>query len=245
MHRFLKDRFISYTWNVDWTKMLKRVFPFLFCFASLVQAQDDISLNFRDTAGYVTDGTGETYALCNEDVFSTTRAGFTFGRETGNLDTERDKESSIDRRLAGACQRVNNDTKVTFRITLPSTGDYDVTIAAGDYWNSRTHYIDFKDTNTVLWSIAGTATTANQFIDANGNLRTSASNWASNISKRRITMTTTIFRIDIGQNGANGDISNMAHIRLEKVSAASPSASSSPSGSPSACLLYTSPSPRD
>lgn len=110
-----------------------------------------IGVNFRNTAGLVTDGANETYSLCNSDVYATSRAGFNLGRTGGSIDTQRDREATADRRLAGVCQRENNlSPSQVWRIDLGGT-------AGGPVINNVLRSEEFNDAGWVKTNATVTA----------------------------------------------------------------------------------------
>lgn len=190
----------------------------LLLLADNVLAQD-IGINYRATAAYVTDGTNETYSRCQSDLYPVTRGGFTFGWNNF-IDMERDRNNALDRRLAGICQIDNASAQQTWRIDLGagSAGQYDISLASGDANFAKINYLQLLDSNntTVLLNINGVATTAGNFLDATGVNRTAA-NWPSQHVKLRVTLSGTSAYIRLGQNGGAGDSSAIAHLRFEKV----------------------------
>lgn len=151
-------------------------------------------INFRNSSGYVTDGTGETYCGLN-DYYPTTRGGLTFGIETSTAPQWRDRNSGVDRRCAGNF-RDDADAAAVFRLDISiTTGD--VAVAAGDNtYGGVSVGFDLKDGTTTFASLASTTTSgAGKFYDASGVERTSAANWASaNVPVNR-TFGTSILRI--------------------------------------------------
>src|SRR5205809_595690 len=89
----------------------------------------DKGFNFRDSIGYVTDGTNETYVRDTGDVYPVTRNAVTFGWNS-NLGGA-DRNSAIDRRLAGL-NYSSPGTSFTFQVDLTAPGTYDISLALGD-----------------------------------------------------------------------------------------------------------------
>ena len=181
-------------------------------------------INVRATSGYVTDGSGETYSL--GEAYPTTRGGLTFGWDANLTSASRDRNAGNDRRLAGIIFWSNGAGYVkTFRIDLPSTGDWIIRAAFGDASATQQHYVSFRDNATTFASFSNVATGANEFADASGVVRTHAAWPGSNASISR-TFGSTSFFIDIGDpSGTDGENTAFAHIYIEE---AGSSATSSP-----------------
>ena len=171
------------------------------------------AINFRATAGYVTDGSDETYSL--GEAYPTTRGGYTFGWNVSNTANARDRSSSNDRRLAG--QNQTNSGGRYFQIDLPSAGTYKVYVAAGDAGSSVNGALwDLQDTNTVLASLTGDLLGTNNFVDANDTVHTAA-NWPGSNAPQTLTFSTTAFRLKLRTPATNNNV--IAHIRIESVDA--------------------------
>ena len=149
-------------------------------------------LNFRATAGFVTDNSGQTYVLAS-DTYPTSRIGLTFGWETPTLIDSRDRNSSVDPRLAGLHFRPNGGGTDTFRLDL-SSGEYDIAFAFGDSDNDEEHYIDVKDNTSSLFSFSPLSTPTARWGDAAGNTW-SASEWPTNNVAVRKTISSGILRV--------------------------------------------------
>jgi hypothetical protein len=172
-------------------------------------------INFRETAGFVTDGTDETY--CLNDAYPTTRGGLTFG-VVGGGGAVRDRSAAVDRRLAGIMFFGNNGAAVlTFRIDLPSTGTWDINLALGDQANPQETKIVLKDDTTTFATIGRTSTSAHNYLDATGTNRTGAAWPTDNVAISR-SFTTTSFFLELGDSAAGANNSCIAHIRIESAS---------------------------
>jgi len=171
--------------------------------------------NFRDTAGFVTDGTGETYVSGENDLYPTTRASQTFGWNSFQ-DLRRDRSNSVDRRLAGVNQRANG-TQAFWRLDI-TAGTYDVDIALGDENSSQGYqYLQLKDTSSVLLTIDKSSGSSNdQFYDATGTIYSGA-NWPGSNTKVRVTFATTICYVYIGTSSPQSGSSTLAHIGFTPV----------------------------
>jgi hypothetical protein len=172
----------------------------------------DIGINFRGTAGYVTDGANETY--CVGDIYPTTRGGVTFGWET-NAPNIQDRNAGSDRRLAG----MNYASLVTrnFRLDLPATGAYDIHAAFGDQASSQHTEWLIKDDTTQFAAITTFSSAADAFKDATDVDRPSEANWIANEAKLTQTFASTVLRLTSNNNAANVVI---AHLRVVQVGGA-------------------------
>lgn len=195
----------------------------------------DIGINFRSTAGYVTDGANETY--CIGDTYPTSRGGFSFGWTAALSDGKRDRSTSVDRRLAGINKAANSATgRRIFRIELPFAGPYEIHLALGDVGSDQLYqYAVLKDgaaTIATLDQSSGTRALTTAFYDAAANLRTKTS-WPTDEVKINHTFSSTTFYLEIGTPTTQTGDSTIAHVRLVSTEGSS-SPSSSPSGSASA-----------
>ena len=77
-----------------------------------------VGINFRATAGFVTDGAGETYSL--GEAYPVTRGGQTFGFDANITADARDRGGTSVNKLAGKVAAPSR----TFRWDLPSTGSH-------------------------------------------------------------------------------------------------------------------------
>jgi hypothetical protein len=172
-------------------------------------------INFRSTSGYVTDGSGETYSL--GEAYPTTRGGLTFGWDSDRTSASRDRNAGNDRRMAGIIFLSNGFGSVaTFRIDLPSTGDWIIRAAFGDATNAQTQYVSFRDNATTFASFSNVDSNSNEFIDASGVLRTHAA-WPGSNASISHTFGSTSFFIDIGDpSGTDGNSTTIAHIYIEE-----------------------------
>jgi hypothetical protein len=181
----------------------------------------DFGFNFRQTAGGVaplTDGANETYVLAS-DTTPTTRNGIGPFQWDTNLGLDaRDRLTSGDVRMAGICFVGNAAAERYFSFTLPATGDYILRAAFGDGTGGQTQYIRFKEGTTTYKTIAGVVSNVNEFVDANGVLRTSQALWISNNVSISRTFTTTDCRVYIGDPAfSGGNNSTIAHLFVSQV----------------------------
>jgi hypothetical protein len=176
----------------------------------------NIGINFRATAGYVTDATDQTYDL--GAVYPVTRSttgtgqSVTFGWDRDLTSRMRDRNNALDPRLAGAMQQFSGSDTDLFRIDLPASGAWTVRVAAGD---TSAKYSDFQfldsDGSTVLLTGAETSVSADNYVDATNVARTSAADWVSNNATGSITLsgTTAYFRIN-----PNAGVGAVAHLNF-------------------------------
>lgn len=181
----------------------------------------DIAINCRATAGFVTDTSPETYSLANTDSsYPVSRGGFTFGYTSVYGDAERDRNSGIDRRLAGLHQRPNNTAgQSVFRIDV-AAGTYTLYAAFGDNDNDQIQYFEVFDNTSSLYSVSNISTSTDNYADANGTVWSRA-NWpGSNTAKTGLVISSGIFIIKYGKGGSGTANSTMCHLRLSPEAAA-------------------------
>lgn len=174
----------------------------------------DTAINCRATAAFVTDTSPETYSLANTDsAYPVSRGGFTFGYTTVYGDAERDRNSSVDRRLAGLHQRPNNTAgQSVFRIDV-TAGTYTLYAAFGDTDNDQIQYFEVFDNSTSLYTVTNVSTTADNFADANGTVWSRA-NWPGSNTGASVNISSGIFIIKYGKGGSGTNNSTMCHLRL-------------------------------
>jgi len=171
----------------------------------------NILINFRLTAGYVTDGAGQTYVL--GEVYPVTRGGWTFGWDTNRSGDARDRNNTTyDVRIAGINQ--NNADTAIFRVDLPSTGGYRVGLALGDI-NAQTNIqAVIKDNTTTKLTIGPTTISSENYIDALGTIYTDQTWPGSNQLSAELTFATTTFFLEL-----TGSAGCIAHLRVQSVDA--------------------------
>jgi len=179
-------------------------------------------INFRNTAGYVTDGTDHTYEILfgtPANYPRTTPQGFTVGWEvvgTSGPQT-RNRSTSIDTRLAGTCFNTTASDVLTYRVDLPNSGSHDIRIAAGDnsYARSGLKIELFDDTTSLGILVANGTTAGGKFRDATDAELTAAA-WPAGNTKVTKTFASQIARFKLG-NGTNQTY--LAHLYIEGVAA--------------------------
>lgn len=169
----------------------------------------DIGINFRATAGYVTDGANETYCLA--ETYPVTRGGVTFGWDSSIVGNSRDRSSLIDRRLAGI--NFTNTVGRYFQIDLPATGSYDAHCAAGDYSAANGANWDLRDDATAFVSLVADSVTAANYKDATDTTRSEA-NWPSQEAATNRTFASTTFKLYVRAVAAVGQNNVITHVRL-------------------------------
>src|SRR5262245_51825396 len=102
-------------------------------------------LNFRNSAGFVTDAADDTYVIetspgsGNGEAYPVTRNGVTFGYTTANSNVQvRDRNSGNNAKLAGMHFPAGESPVNKVRVDLTAAGQYNVRLAMGDPSYSRT-----------------------------------------------------------------------------------------------------------
>lgn len=107
--------------------------------------------DFRGTSGGASDPADCTYVLdSGAEAYPVTRNGVTFGWATG-VAAGSDRTGASDARLKGI--NYNSTTGATFQIDLPSSGQYQVWLAAGDAEGGLTstdEHVIIKDGSTTV-----------------------------------------------------------------------------------------------
>jgi hypothetical protein len=177
--------------------------------------------NFRSTLGFVADASNEQFVNESFGAYpqSVTIGGdvVVCGWETApSVSSSRDRNAGIDSRLAGIIYTASGSGIVpVFRVDLPATGNYEITIATGDAGNSNSAFFTVKDNTTVLISRTEVSTANEEFVDASLVTRTSAANWVANQVAVTKTFASTIFRFTVLE--PTGSASVLAHINIRKL----------------------------
>lgn len=174
-----------------------------------------IGINFRATAGYVTDGANQTYCLGTSDTYPQPRGGATFGYTSVNGDASRDRSTGVDVRLAGQNQQPNDGTQSVWKLDLTTSGPKTICLALGDENSTQGYqYIQVLDDTTVLFTITDTDGTANdKFDDANGT-EWSGSAWPGSNTCRTVTFATTTLVFKLGATSSQSGSSTIAHLSV-------------------------------
>jgi len=184
----------------------------------------DKGFNFRDTSGFVTDGTDETY--CLKENYPVTRNSVTFGFTDGlGGDRTRDRDNTANRRQAGGHftnSSGSQDRVLVFRVDLPAAGDYIIRVSVGDRTNTRINQkAEVFDNTTSKGVIVNDASCASDhYVDATNVERTSDTDWGTNNASTTITFASTTFVLKIGTTAAASDNTFLTHIFLSQVAAA-------------------------
>lgn len=171
-----------------------------------------VAFNFRQNVGYVTDGTGENWS--DESAsYPTTYGAFSAGWET-SPDGARDRNASIDRRIAGMVFGTG-----VWRIAL-AAGDYEVQIGCADatFSGTRSKW-QIKDDSTVVLSMAETLITDVNASDASGDVYSHA-NWPGSQSTEVVTIASGIFRLEILAVSSNTP--RLSHVSIVAVASGAP-----------------------
>lgn len=184
-------------------------------------------INFRQTLAFVTDGANESWdhAVGAGGTYPhTTAQGNTVGWE-GAVGNDRDRSSSVDRRLAGVC--FTSSVQADYRFDLPAAGSYNVRFAAGDMGSVNDTLWSLLDTTTSLATLTtGTNVTTGSFKDATNAVLTAAA-WPGSNTLVNKTFSTTICRF---RGSAAGAANMIAHAYVEAAAGGSASYSYSAAG---------------
>ena len=145
----------------------------------------------RATSGYVTDGANDTYSL--GAAYPETRGGITFGW-SANVTANSRNRSTTEAKIAGIVFVPSGGSSREFQIDLPSTGVWDIRLAAGDAISVQNISVDLVDGSTSFKTITGSTGNINSFFDANGTLCASGF-WGSANTVLSHTFATTTFKV--------------------------------------------------
>jgi hypothetical protein len=181
---------------------------------------DGVGINFRETAGFVTDGANEIAAAGNYRYGSRPLPGGLGIGHTGVPYGPRNRDSGTDRRLAGAWNDADGGTAVRhIRIDVPEPGVYELRGAFGDRFNSgtMTAAIVDSDRTTVLHTVAdGVSFAGGQFFDITGTLRTSVADWVDNQGSTFVAVSGPCLYVRFGTNVSQVN-SAINHLWLRQV----------------------------
>lgn len=164
-------------------------------------------VDFRATAGFVTDPTNFTVELGN--AFNPTYptvlspSGVNGGWEDA-VPGSRDRTAFTGAAASLSGIHFVQSGSARYRIDLPSSGTYNVQAAFGDNAVAQGPFTaTFQDTTTVLSTPVNNVSTsgADEFYDATGVQRTSHTDWVTNNAAKSLTFSTTIFRTVITFSG--------------------------------------------
>jgi hypothetical protein len=171
-------------------------------------------IDFRSTSGYVTDPTN-----CNVEVDNsgtptyprTTTQGNTVGWETTGLQG-RNRNSGNDARIAGMHFGVGN-ANCDFRMDLPATGSYLISLAVGDPNYACNVLVDLIDTSASLGSLSTGATSAAQRFKDAINTEYTQTTWPTSQTPVSKTFATTICRFRVKPSA--GTDSRICHVFVQ------------------------------
>lgn len=175
----------------------------------------DCGINFRATSGYVTDGTNETYCEAS-DTYPTTRDGYTFGWDSSTSVSELNRNSGVDRRLAGINYLSKTNTTRYFRLDLPSAGTYEIHLAVGDVNNSTNCGCIVRDgAGTTLIELTGDTSGNARFKDATDTEYTTAT-WPTSESGSSHSVSNDYITLKVSASASGNSVSNVkfAHLRV-------------------------------
>lgn len=167
----------------------------------------DGGINFRANAGFVTDGTNETY--CLSESYPTVRAGLTFGWTAGSPDG-RDRSNTVDRRLAG--MNFLSGEQGTFRLDV-TPGTYSIYLGLCDNDNDQHTAIELLDDADSRGDlIPDTNVLAGTVLDASATINTVATWPVAELPQTNIVISTGILTVKVGVI-AGGNNYVIAHLR--------------------------------
>jgi len=177
-----------------------------------------VGFNFRASLAYVTDP-ADTHFVDSGTIYPTTVGSDTFGFDSSS-GASRDRNATIDPRLAGLVYHTNNASPITFRYDLPATGERTIRLALGDAkYGSDSAYCQILDDTTVIATIDknGVSLPSSNWWDATGIQRTSATDWVANNAVITHTFTSTILRVKISQPISTTGLTPISHLMVEDV----------------------------
>ena len=181
-----------------------------------VVGAETLGINFRATAGFVTDLHGEAAALPNSR-YPTTRGGLTFGWTAGAPDS-RDRDATTDPRLAGFAFVSNEKAPATFTLDLPAPGAYEIAIAMGDPENDQCSLgckLEIRDGDKTLFVLTPKGTKKG-FVDAQGHDWT-PEQWPAKNQPRRVTFTGKQLVMVLGAANGKSEYTPVTHLAVTPV----------------------------
>jgi len=204
--------------KVSSNRLLLMTLVFMVLTAGSALASWQRGFDFRNTANFVTDPSGDTYVL-STTAYPTNRNGVTFGWVKTSLITGRDRNASLDPRLAGM-DFANNGAPAIFVVDLPSAGTYNLSLALGDAGYQQCWVlcqVQFFDGNTLLATVSGGSIPLGYFYDAQGS-KWSASAWPANNLSQQVTLTGTRLTVVVGTSKSTGDATPIAFLGITQAS---------------------------
>lgn len=175
-----------------------------------------IKVVFYSTSGYHSGHDGDTYVETGANAYPyPSGLGYDVGFTSLASLQFRNNSTSVDHRLGGDV-RTPSWTVTTYRIALPSTGDYDIALALGTMNTSPSRVSAKMYDNTTQFgaTIGPYSAGSGVFYDATNTQRTSATDWVSNNALVTRTFTSTTFNLEF-QGGS--DFKLAAHIGVYPV----------------------------
>lgn len=172
-----------------------------------------IQIHFRNTPGYRTDDGANAFIETGNTFPYSSGLGYNVGwvSPSGTF-TYYNRTTGGNPKLGG-CVYLPSWTINKYCIELPSTGDYEVEAAFGDYSvGYNTHFL-FRDNTTQFGSTIGPGYTsgADKYRDATGVERSSGSDWTTNNARLSRTFSSTYFYLE---RPVSGDLSTVAYVGL-------------------------------
>lgn len=174
-----------------------------------------IGLNFRANSGFVPDGLNETHVL-DTDAYPVTRGGVTFGWTSGLPGgNSRDRDASVDRRVAGIHFASNSASSEVFRLDLDNATTHRVRVAAGDTGFNNVQDVELGDDTSFTTMIDNLATAADVYVEADGTA-TALAVWPDASKVIEKVFTTTIFNVRLAGLSASSLVTTLAHLFVEE-----------------------------
>jgi hypothetical protein len=176
------------------------------------------SINFRGTAGLITDPAGQTYSLA--EAYPTSRGGLTFGWSGGSVGpADRADFAPYVPEFSGVNSAVAAAGAADFRLDLPAAGTYAVRLALGDAsYAQPSLYCSLHDgaTGALLASVAaGSATEdVSQYLDATGALRTNPADWRASNAAVSVAVTGTVPYLIVRLAEGGTGVTSVAHLEV-------------------------------
>ena len=173
--------------------------------------------NFRNVLEFVTDGADE-YFVDDAALYPTSGASVDYGWDTGGDLQDRDRNASLDRRLAGVNFLANNVAHDRTFIINTGVGAFDVRLAIGDAVSASEPIVSIYDYSTsnvrgalLAQVVNGTALTDEQSIDAMGTVMSQV-DWPNNNVVRNVTVTGGRIGIVIGSTSVDTSFTALQHV---------------------------------
>lgn len=212
------------------------------------EAQWIKGFNARSTTAYCTDPTNSQFyghvdgdSGTEDTGYPTINGGVTFGSTSNIGDSRRNRDSSVDCRLAGIVFEQNSElAPARIRVDLPAAGFYNFRLAMGDavYEPGVNQRVRVYDNVTLKNTISGDILSTGRFIDASGVERTSAADWVANNQSIAINFASTVAYIEFGYgDGATANSTKLSHFSLEQLAGTptpTPTATPTPTPTPTA-----------